>query len=83
MTLSYLYGVMIDDMMKNEMKKECEFPVVEVLTLIFVAAKLFGYVDWGWGWVLSPIWISLLADVCMAATLAVVSLVFNFITDKK
>ena len=70
-------------MMKNEMKKGCEFPVVEVLTLIFVAAKLFGYVDWSWGLVLSPIWINLLADVCMAATLAVVSLLINSTVNKK
>lgn len=74
---------MIDDMMKNETKKGCEFPVVEVLTLIFVAAKLFGFVDWSWGLVLSPIWISLLADVCMAATLVVVSLLINFVANKK
>ena len=70
-------------MMKNEMEKGCEFPVVEVLTLIFVAAKLFGYVDWSWALVLSPIWISLLADVCMAATLAVVSLLINSTVNKK
>jgi len=74
---------MIDDMMKNEMEKGCEFPVVEVLTLIFVAAKLFGYVDWSWALVLSPIWISLLADVCMAAALAVVGLFINFTANKK
>jgi len=74
---------MIDDMMKNETEKGCDSPVVEVLTLIFVAAKLFGYVDWSWGLVLSPIWISLLADVCMAATLAVVSLLINSTVNKK
>ena len=70
-------------MMKNETEKGCDFPVVEVLTLIFVAAKLFGYVDWSWALVLSPIWISLLADVCMAAALAVVGLFINFTADKK
>ena len=70
-------------MMKNETEKGCDFPVVEVLTLIFVAAKLFGYVDWSWALVLSPIWISLLADVCMAAALAVVGLFINFTANKK
>ena len=70
-------------MMKNETEKGCDFPVVEVLTLIFVAAKLFGYVDWSWALVLSPIWISLLADVCMAATLAVVGLLINSTVNKK
>ena len=70
---------MIDDMMKNETKKGCEFPFIEVLTLIFVAAKLFGYVDWGWMMVFSPIWISLLAEVCMAIVVAIVALIISLI----
>ena len=31
----------------------------EALTLLFVALKLCGVIDWPWLWVLSPIWISL------------------------
>jgi hypothetical protein len=31
---------------------------VTVLTAIFVAAKLIGFIEWSWIWVLSPIWIS-------------------------
>jgi hypothetical protein len=27
-----------------------------VLTLIFVAAKLFGMIDWSWWWVFVPMW---------------------------
>lgn len=30
-----------------------------ILTLMFVAAKLIGYIDWSWWWVFSPIWIPL------------------------
>jgi hypothetical protein len=30
------------------------------LTLLFAAGKIFGYLDWSWWWVLSPVWISLL-----------------------
>lgn len=26
------------------------------LSLVFVAAKLFGAIDWAWIWVLSPVW---------------------------
>lgn len=78
---SYLYGVMINNM-KNEEKKGCEFPFVEVLTLIFVAAKLFGYVDWGWMMVLSPIWISLLAEVCMAIVMVAVIWIMDYVANK-
>lgn len=28
------------------------------LTILFVALKLTGYIDWSWWWVLSPIWIT-------------------------
>lgn len=28
-----------------------------LLTLLFVAAKLFGAIAWSWLWVLSPLWI--------------------------
>lgn len=30
-----------------------------LLTIVFIALKLTGNIDWSWWWVLSPIWISL------------------------
>ena len=29
-----------------------------LLTILFIALKLMGYINWSWWWVLSPIWIS-------------------------
>lgn len=29
-----------------------------LLTILFIALKLLGKIDWSWWWVLSPIWIS-------------------------
>lgn len=34
-----------------------QFPVLTVLTLIFVTLKLTGYIAWSWWWVLSPLWL--------------------------
>ena len=31
-----------------------------MLTIVFIAFKLAGIIDWSWFWVLSPIWFSLL-----------------------
>ena len=31
-----------------------------LLTILFVALKLTGYITWSWWWVLAPTWISLL-----------------------
>ena len=30
---------------------------LEILTIVFVCAKLFGAIAWSWWWVLAPIWI--------------------------
>lgn len=29
-----------------------------LLTILFIALKLTGFIDWSWIWVLSPIWIT-------------------------
>lgn len=31
---------------------------VGLLTILFIALKLTGYITWSWLWVLSPLWIS-------------------------
>lgn len=31
---------------------------VGLLTIVFIALKLTGYIAWSWWWVLSPIWIT-------------------------
>jgi len=30
-----------------------------LLTIVFIVLKLLGKIDWGWIWVLSPLWIPL------------------------
>ena len=27
-----------------------------LLTILFIALKLLGYIDWSWWWVLAPLW---------------------------
>jgi hypothetical protein len=31
----------------------------QLLTLLFVALKLTGYIQWSWWWVLSPVWMQI------------------------
>lgn len=38
-----------------ELNTSNAFPFLPILTLIFITLKLVGYIDWSWGWVLSPI----------------------------
>ena len=42
---------------QTERNLKMAFPFMGVLTLLFVAAKLFGFIDWSWWWVFSPLWI--------------------------
>ena len=36
---------------------------VGLLTILFIALKMLGYIDWSWWWVLSPLWIPALLFV--------------------
>ena len=29
----------------------------DVLLIVFIVLKLIGVINWGWGWVLAPLWI--------------------------
>lgn len=51
---------------------------VDALTLLFIALKLTGRIDWSWIWVLSPIWIS----ISFLAVLAVVVVLIGRIIDR-
>lgn len=48
-----------------------------LLTLIFVAAKLWGKIDWSWIWVFSPLWIGFgIILAVLAATLVVAGILY-------
>lgn len=42
-------------------------PLALTLTILFVFLKLSGLIRWHWGWVLSPLWISMFLQVFLAA----------------
>ena len=44
-----------------------------LLTIVFIACKLTGFIDWPWWLVLSPIWGVLLFAVVVAIVAAVIS----------
>jgi Flp pilus assembly protein TadB len=50
-----------------------------LLTVIFVALKLFGVIDWSWWWVLAPLWISVaVLVVLILLVLAVIWIIAVF-----
>ena len=34
-----------------------------LLTVLFVALKLTGYIDWSWWWVTAPLWIGIVVVI--------------------
>ena len=36
---------------------------IGVLTILFIALKLLGKIDWSWWWILSPLWIGSLIGI--------------------
>jgi|SaaInlV_200m_DNA_2_1039689.scaffolds.fasta_scaffold25932_3 hypothetical protein len=48
--------------MENKMKRNetniQEIGFAGLLTIVFITLKLTGVIEWGWVWVLSPLWIS-------------------------
>lgn len=47
-----------------------------LLTIAFIILKLIGVINWGWIWVLSPLWISL------AIVLVAIVVAFIFISRR-
>jgi len=40
-----------------------------LLTVLFIALKLTGYISWSWWWVLSPLWIAAVIVAILVALL--------------
>lgn len=43
------------------------FSIASLLTVLFVGLKLTHYIDWSWGWVVSPLWIPVVAALAFCA----------------
>ena len=46
-----------------------------ILQIVFIVLKLLGKIDWTWGWVLAPTWISAIILVVIFGILGIVYLV--------
>jgi hypothetical protein len=50
---------------------------IGMLTILFIALKLTGYITWSWLWVLSPIWITTLIIIAIICVIAYPFLKFS------
>ncbi len=65
-------------MQKDKEVKTVGLGFVDALSLLFIALKLTGQIDWNWVWVLSPIWIS----ISFLSVLAIVILLIGRLIDR-
>lgn len=52
-----------------------------LLTVLFVALKLTGYIDWSWVWVLSPLWITVVLGAVIAVAVIIVTIFIVWLID--
>lgn len=50
---------------------------VGLLTILFIALRLCHVIEWSWGWVLSPLWISALLVVVFLLVMVVICAILN------
>lgn len=48
-----------------------------LLTILFIALKLTGYISWPWVWVLSPLWITAAIGLALFMFIVAIALVGN------
>ena len=65
-------------MHKDKEVKTVGLGFADAFTLLFIALKLCGVIDWKWIWVLSPIWIS----ISFLALIFLVIVVLSVIADR-
>lgn len=53
--------------MSNSSSSSGGVSFIGLLTILFIALKLTGVIAWGWFWVLSPIWITILIAIGLFA----------------
>ena len=44
-----------------------------LLTIVFIALKLIGYIAWSWLWVLSPLWLPFIIGLVVAIIILIVA----------
>lgn len=50
---------------------------VGLLTIVFIVLKLIDKISWSWGWVLSPLWISIIFVLVVIIIVILISWIKN------
>jgi len=61
--------------MKESKSINTMFFLCGLLTIAFAVLKLIGTIQWSWVWVLSPLWIYVLAIIAIVFIVAIVEMI--------
>jgi hypothetical protein len=79
LTISFLWSILTlvqtNHMSSNSSSSSSGIGFPGLLTVLFVGLKLTGYITWPWVWVLSPMWISFLLFVAIAAVILILGII--------
>ena len=53
-----------------------------LLTIVFIALKLMGYITWSWLWVLSPLWLSFVVGLVLVLIFAIITGIAENVSKK-
>lgn len=67
----------------NEKNYKIGLDFSEALTLLFIAFKLAGIIDWSWVWVLAPAWITLLVVIIVILVITFSYKIPNYINKRR
>jgi hypothetical protein len=58
--------------MSKESSSSSGIGFIGLLTVLFIGLKLTNYITWSWWWVLSPLWINVLAVFIVLVGIALI-----------
>jgi hypothetical protein len=62
-----------ESVMSNSSSANGGISFAGLLTILFIALKLTGYINWSWVWVLSPLWVPLAVVFGLLAVVGVLA----------
>lgn len=67
-------------MTKEKSNNHMHLGIAIIISIVFLALKLDGTIDWAWIWVFSPIWLSFIAEFAINILTLIVIAIVNAIT---
>lgn len=62
-------------------EKERGIGFLGLLTIVFIALKLMEYIEWGWIWVVSPLWVPIALAIAIVLFILIASIIIVLVKE--